>query len=101
MENCVKCGAPIANNKCEYCGTQYKPQCDGLLTALKDCNLLSVDYLTWQDRREILFHMRISGCVAPEQTFENNFKSELRDILCDTSSRDYCPMTVYVKRFDD
>lgn len=23
MTNCINCGAPIHNNKCDYCGTEY------------------------------------------------------------------------------
>lgn len=23
IKNCINCGAPVANRKCEYCGTEY------------------------------------------------------------------------------
>ena len=41
---CEKCGAPLRNNKCEYCGTEYKIEAKDESEAKNDHRF------TWQHR---------------------------------------------------
>ena len=63
MTNCKNCGAPLTNNKCEYCGTEYEEHKTITEKFYSDSGIVLETTLTTEAFSEAMFQ---SGCTLNE-----------------------------------